>query len=264
MRFDLYMLRPGGHVARRIHERDRHVVGGVHLWRGAAAHCTRGVCHDTPPASGPHVRDARPAQDALRGVRIYPGHPPLHLTTCIVYCIKEVVQLTMQSDVCGNNTSIRQRQQCTMWVPADTYWHTHREKFIGGPSDSVTRKELGALFDVIGTPTWGEVDGVQSDTWRSYLQKLPGRAPTLYRRLGLAGGLLEQQSIFVPRHLSLALSSGAIFSSLWLLHVHGKCSFLKCNGVKAVCDAGLPALVGGMQQARRPCICWGACWPLTR
>lgn len=62
---------------------------------------------------------------------------------------------------------------------------------MGGPSDSVTRKELGALFDVIGTPSWGDVEGVQSPVWRSYLQKLPGRAPTLYRRLGFAGARMS-------------------------------------------------------------------------
>ena len=62
-----------------------------------------------------------------------------------------------------------------------------REKYIGGPTNSVTRKELGALFDVTGTPAWRDVEGVQSATWRNYLQRLPGRAPTLYRKLGFAG-----------------------------------------------------------------------------
>ena len=45
----------------------------------------------------------------------------------------------------------------------------------------------GALFDVTGTPSWRDVEGVQSATWRNYLQRLPGRAPTLFRRLGYAG-----------------------------------------------------------------------------
>lgn len=58
---------------------------------------------------------------------------------------------------------------------------------MGGPTNSVTRKELGALFDVTGTPSWRDVEGVQSPTWRNYLQRLPGRAPTLFRRLGYAG-----------------------------------------------------------------------------
>lgn len=64
---------------------------------------------------------------------------------------------------------------------------TYREKYVGGPTNSVTRKELGALFDVTGTPSWRDVEGVQSATWRNYLQRLPGRAPTLYRRIGYAG-----------------------------------------------------------------------------
>ena len=58
---------------------------------------------------------------------------------------------------------------------------------MAGPSNSVTRKELGALFDVIGTPSWADVECVQAESWRKYLQKLPGRAPTLFRRLGFAG-----------------------------------------------------------------------------
>ena len=62
-----------------------------------------------------------------------------------------------------------------------------REKYVGGPTNSVTRKELGALFDVTGTPSWRDVEGVQSATWRNYLQRLPGRAPALFRRLGYAG-----------------------------------------------------------------------------
>jgi hypothetical protein len=62
-----------------------------------------------------------------------------------------------------------------------------RERYVGGPTNSITRKELGALFDVTGTPTWRDVEDVQSATWRNYLQRLPGRAPTLHRKLGFAG-----------------------------------------------------------------------------
>ncbi|CAL8464089.1 g3624 [Coccomyxa elongata] len=76
------------------------------------------------------------------------------------------------------------------------------DRFVAGPSNSVTRKELGALFDVIGTPSWADVDQVQAASWRSYLQKLPGRAPTLVRRLGFAGEsaihLLERMLAFDP------------------------------------------------------------------
>ena len=70
---------------------------------------------------------------------------------------------------------------------------TCRERYMGGPTNSVTRKELGALFDVTGTPSWRDVEGVQSATWRNYLQRLPGRAPTLCRRLGFAGAKLCAQ-----------------------------------------------------------------------
>ena len=50
-----------------------------------------------------------------------------------------------------------------------------------------TRGELQALFDVIGTPSWAEAEDVQAPEWRTYLQRLPGRAPTLFRRFAFAG-----------------------------------------------------------------------------
>ena len=59
-----------------------------------------------------------------------------------------------------------------------------REVFGGGgmgPLSSTTQTELQALFDIIGTPHWADVEALQSPAWRKYLQRLPGRAPTLYR-----------------------------------------------------------------------------------
>lgn len=55
------------------------------------------------------------------------------------------------------------------------------EKFQEGPGNPTTRQELHALFDVIGTPAWACIGGVQSPAWRSYLLKVRGKAPTLYR-----------------------------------------------------------------------------------
>ena len=63
-----------------------------------------------------------------------------------------------------------------------------RDKYAGGAGNATTRKELGALFAVIGTPSWADVDDVRSASWRSYLQRLPGKAPTLYRRLAMSAG----------------------------------------------------------------------------
>ena len=80
-----------------------------------------------------------------------------------------------------------------------------REKYVGGPTNSVTRKELGALFDVTGTPSWRDVEGVQSATWRNYLQRLPGRAPTLFRRLGYAGeshSIQGDEIVLLSSHIS--------------------------------------------------------------
>lgn len=56
-----------------------------------------------------------------------------------------------------------------------------------GPGNSTTQTELQALFDIIGTPHWADVEALQSPAWKKYLQRLPGKAPTLYRHLGSAG-----------------------------------------------------------------------------
>eukprot|EP00887_Chlorella_sp_A99_P000345 scaffold13.g345.t1 len=55
----------------------------------------------------------------------------------------------------------------------------------GNPGCETTRRELQALFDVIGTPTWADVAEVQEHSWRQYLHRLPGKAPNLYRRRAL-------------------------------------------------------------------------------
>lgn len=44
-----------------------------------------------------------------------------------------------------------------------------RDKF-DGVSDRVTRQELKALFDVIGTPSWVDAENVPTPAWRNYLQ----------------------------------------------------------------------------------------------
>ena len=69
----------------------------------------------------------------------------------------------------------------------------------------MTRKELAALFDVIGTPTWADVDGVAAGAWRAYLQRLPGRAPTLFRRLGYAGGASSSMPSTEHPHLGVTM-----------------------------------------------------------
>lgn len=57
----------------------------------------------------------------------------------------------------------------------------------GSPGCETTRSELQALFAVIGTPCWKDVAAVQSPAWRRYLHRLPGKAPTLFRRFAPAG-----------------------------------------------------------------------------
>ena len=62
-----------------------------------------------------------------------------------------------------------------------------RDTFDDGASNPITHSELAALFAVIGTPAWADVECVHSQPWRHYLQRLPGRAPTIQRRFSYAG-----------------------------------------------------------------------------
>jgi len=70
------------------------------------------------------------------------------------------------------------------------------------PENDTTRRELAALFDVIGTPCWSDLESIQSPQWREYLKRMPGKASRLYRRLGAAGeaavDLLRRMLEFEP------------------------------------------------------------------
>jgi len=65
------------------------------------------------------------------------------------------------------------------------------------------KAQLGKLFDVIGTPTWGEIDRIKSVRWRNYLRSIPGRAGTLDSRFqsgvdATARDLLKRMLRFDP------------------------------------------------------------------
>jgi hypothetical protein len=49
------------------------------------------------------------------------------------------------------------------------------EVYAGGPGSLVTRRELHALFEVIGTPSWRCIAAVPSPAWRAYLKNIPGK-----------------------------------------------------------------------------------------
>lgn len=56
-----------------------------------------------------------------------------------------------------------------------------------GETFTNTKKELDALFKVLGTPSWRDIEQVPMAEWRSYLRTLPGRAPMVMRRFKHAG-----------------------------------------------------------------------------
>jgi serine/threonine protein kinase len=58
---------------------------------------------------------------------------------------------------------------------------------FGRPDSAGTRRELKALFDVVGTPPWWDMTQVEIPEWRKYLSTLPSRAPTLSRRFKSSG-----------------------------------------------------------------------------
>ena len=102
--------------------------------------------------------------------------------------------------------------------------HLRREKYEGAGAE-FTRQELRALFDVIGTPTWADIEDVQSTPWRHYLQarnlvtSLSGNITTWQSRtelaffvdethLGIAGNALRADRLSLvlthPPHVQYA------------------------------------------------------------
>jgi hypothetical protein len=67
----------------------------------------------------------------------------------------------------------------------------------------VRAQELQAIFDIIGTPEWACIDGVESEQWRHYLARMPAQAPHLVRTFGFAGepaiDLLRRMLAFDPK-----------------------------------------------------------------
>lgn len=105
------------------------------------------------------------------------GHTPSHLQSASRGSMHALMSDTPHGQSCQTHCwpSGRGKQ--------DQYACAFREVFAGGmgPLNSTTQTELQALFDIIGTPHWADVEALQSPAWRKYLQRLPGKAPTLYR-----------------------------------------------------------------------------------
>ena len=98
-----------------------------------------------------------------------------------------------------------------------------RDTFQDAASDPITHSELAALFAVIGTPAWADVERVQSQAWRHYLHQLPGKAPTLVRQFGYAGGML----LSLQTRIGLPAEVGhderlQLQAALYLHHLPGK------------------------------------------
>lgn len=58
---------------------------------------------------------------------------------------------------------------------------------FGSPDAPGTRKELKALFSVIGTPSKYDIGCIDSKLWREYIERLGSLAPSLYRRFRYSG-----------------------------------------------------------------------------
>ena len=54
------------------------------------------------------------------------------------------------------------------------------ETFFGSPECAGTRRELQALFDVLGTPSWRDAAAVEIPEWRIYLERLPGKVVVVF------------------------------------------------------------------------------------
>ena len=93
-----------------------------------------------------------------------------------------------------------------------------------GPVNSTTQIELQALFDIIGTPHWADVEALQSPAWKKYLQRLPGKAPTLYR---YACGCTVQLSQAAQRSAEQCM--GLELIALYCTALH--CTALHCTAL---------------------------------
>ena len=97
-----------------------------------------------------------------------------------------------------------------------------REVFGMAQLNSTAQTELQALFDIIGTPHWADVEALHSPAWRKYLQRLPGKAPTLYRCFCLycvVGWSSAVQCSAVQCSAAAAAVHGAAWSTLFN-HMH--------------------------------------------
>ena len=67
---------------------------------------------------------------------------------------------------CRNTQSLHGSMR-TLWTSCSGII---RSESYDGAGAEFTRQELRALFDVIGTPTWADIEDVQSSPWRRYLE----------------------------------------------------------------------------------------------
>ncbi|KAL2644976.1 hypothetical protein R1flu_012563 [Riccia fluitans] len=61
-------------------------------------------------------------------------------------------------------------------------------------------EQLDVIFDVIGTPCWKDIESVPSESWRSYLKQVPGRAGNMISQL--TGAVDEEALDLLSRMLA--------------------------------------------------------------
>mmetsp|Transcript_6071 Transcript_6071/g.22229 ORF Transcript_6071/g.22229 Transcript_6071/m.22229 type:complete len:592 (+) Transcript_6071:591-2366(+) len=87
---------------------------------------------------------------------------------------KPLFSLPLSSDSPTSDEHYRDR------VRGKTSTNTNKKGNTSHPDGiSARQKELDAIFDVIGTPSWKCLGSIKSPHWREYLHKLPGRPGSL-------------------------------------------------------------------------------------
>lgn len=107
---------------------------------------------------------------------------------------------------------------------------------FGSPDAPGTQRELKALFKIIGTPAWCDIQKIEQEEWREYLaEHVHARAPVLYRQFKHSGEiavhLLSRLLEFSPerRASSEEALNHEFFDEIWKNIDEAVTSFAEIN-----------------------------------